>query len=392
MAEKTIRLHRVADAFTALFVVLTVVVAGLCLAIWFDPGLPVNPFPPTGEGVAIPSPTLQFRTVAQHPADDTAVYPPTWTPMPTAPLAAPTRVPRATPLPTRTPTPTPKPDPLWRYYISGMRGRRYPGGEVELHGLFGKSPDFTTYLIFYTSQGLRIGGMMNVPNGRGPFPVIILCHGYIHPDKYATGNDTWMEADYLAKNGYVTIAPDYRSHAASDDGVSFFHIGYAEDVLNLISSLHTVKKADTGRVGLWGHSMGGGVALKSAVVSKKVDAVVLFGSVSADERVNFANGMGDGPGAYGTLRFGTPNSNNLSYKRISPINYLHFSPPLSIHHGTGDSIVPYEWSEDLFAAAQQEGTTSELYLYPDAEHTFRDQDWDLAMSRALAFFDEHVKN
>ena len=305
MAEKTIKLHRVADVFTVLFVVLTVVAAGLYLAIWFAPDLPLNPFPPAGEGVAAPTLTPLFRTVAQHPADDTAAFPPTWTPVPTAPLAAPTRVPRSTLLPTRTPTPTPKPDPLWRYYISGMRGRLYPGGEVEIHGLFGKSPDFTTYLIFYTSQGLRIGGMMNVPNGRGPYPVIILCHGYIHPEKYATGNDTWLEADYLAKNGYVTIAPDYRSHAASDDGVSFFHIGYAEDVLNLISSLRTFKKADANRIGLWGHSMGGGVALKSAVVSKKVDAVVLFGSVSADERVNFAYGMGNGPGVYGTLRFGT---------------------------------------------------------------------------------------
>ena len=138
--------------------------------------------------------------------------------------------------------------------------------------------------------------------------------------------------------------------------------------------------------------MGGGVALRAAVVSKKVDAVVLFGSVSADERVNFANGMGNGPGAYGTLRFGTPKSNNLGYKRISPINYLELSPLLSIHHGTGDSIVPYEWSEDLFAAARDQGATAELYLYPDAEHTFRDEDWDLAMSRTLTFFDNHVKN
>jgi dipeptidyl aminopeptidase/acylaminoacyl peptidase len=162
-------------------------------------------------------------------------------------------------------------------------------------------------------------------------------------------------------------------------------------VLNLISSLPTVDKADPGRVGLWGHSMGGGVALKAAVVSKAVDAVAVFGSVSADERVNYQNGMGNGPGAYGVNRLGAPDSNQLVYKRISPINYLDRSPPLSIHHGQADAIVPYQWSEDLFEAAQEQGATAELYLYPGAGHTFVDQDWQLAMERTLAFFDQHVK-
>jgi dipeptidyl aminopeptidase/acylaminoacyl peptidase len=302
-----------------------------------------------------------------------------------------TRIPTWTPWPTPTPTPSPTPNPLWRYYIAGMRGHRYEGSQVLLHGTFGKSPEYTAYLIFYSSGGLRISGMMNVPGGRGPFPVIILCHGYIHPDKYATGNDTWREADYLARHGYITIAPDFRGYAASDNGESFFHIGYAEDVLNLIASLGSVDKADRTRIGLWGHSMGGGVALKSAVVSKKVDGVVVFGSVSADERVNYTYGMGNGPGATGVARFGSPQSNRLGYIRISPINYLDRIPALSIHHGIGDTVVPHEWSEDLYEAAQQSGTTSELYLYSGAEHTFNGEDWDLAMKRTLEFFDRYVK-
>jgi len=261
-----------------------------------------------------------------------------------------------------------------------------------VHGLFGRNEHFTTYLIFHTSEGLRVSGMMNVPQGRGPFPVVILCHGYIPTAKYATGNGTWRQADYLAQHGYLTLSTDYRGHAASDNGVSFFHIGYAQDVLNLISSLHTVEKADSRRIGLWGHSMGGGVALKAGVVSNKVDAVAVFGSVNADERVNFLYGMGNGAAGYGTAVLGTPRSNNLGYKRISPINYLEHIPALSIHHGTGDTIVPYQWSEDLFVAAQKQGTAVEFHLYPDAQHTFVGPDWDLAMERTLAFFDKYVKS
>jgi dipeptidyl aminopeptidase/acylaminoacyl peptidase len=222
--------------------------------------------------------------------------------------------------------------------------------------------------------------------------VIILCHGYIHPDKYATGNDTWRQAFYLSEHGYITIAPDYRGHAASSDASSIYHIGYAQDVLNLVGSLHTIDHADPRRIGLWGHSMGGGVALKAAVTSKKIDALVLFGSVHGDERVNFTYGMGNGPGAYGVSLLDTPANNNLEYKRISPINYLDLGPPLSIHHGTSDLVVPYQWSEDLFKAAQEQGVVAELYLYPGAGHTFYEADWDLAMERTLEFFDKYVKN
>ena len=32
--------------------------------------------------------------------------------------------------------------------------------------------------------------MMNVPPGDGPFPVVILCHGYVPLEQYATGDGT----------------------------------------------------------------------------------------------------------------------------------------------------------------------------------------------------------
>jgi dipeptidyl aminopeptidase/acylaminoacyl peptidase len=379
------------DYVALVFVMLTILVGVWYALIWLDPYAPVNPFRPARQMAA-----LAPVTSAANPSDGrvglSALFPPTWTPTPVGePTATATRIPTWTPRPTNTPTPVPTRDPRWRYYVAGMRSRRYTGSQVVLYGTFGQSPMYTTYLIFYTSDGLRISGMMNVPKGTGPFPVIIMCHGYIRPDKYATGNDTWRESDYLARQGYITIAPDYRSHAASDNGVSFFHVGYAEDVLNLIASLGTVKKADRSRIGLWGHSMGGGVALRAAVVSKKVDAVVVFGSVSADERVNYAHGMGNGPGALGIASFGTPQNNRVGYSRISSINYLDRIPGLSIHHGTGDALVPHAWSEELFEAAEEQSVDAELFLYPGAPHNFTGKDWDLAMERTLTFFAKYVK-
>lgn len=391
MAAQTQNQMHWMDVVSALFVTLSVLVAGWFVAIWLAPEGVWNPFPPRVMPVVVaPAGSAQGVRAAYDPARPTPTFPPTWTPTP-LPTPTATRLPTSTPPPTPTQTPVPTVPPNWPLWITGMRYRSYKGGQVTLHGLFGESEKFTTYLIFYPSEGLNISGMMNVPKGRGPFPVIILCHGYIEPSKYATGNDTWREAFYLSEHGYITISPDYRSHAGSDPGTSFFHIGYAQDILNLIGSLRTIDHADPERIGLWGHSMGGAIALKAAVVSDKVDALVLFGSVHADERVNFQYGMGNGAGTYGLALLGTPAENRLDYKRISPINYLKYAPPMSIHHGKADTLVPYQWSEDLYQAAQKQGATAELYLYDNAEHLFRGDEWDLAMERTLKFFDKYLK-
>jgi dienelactone hydrolase len=397
MADETRTSSRWIDAATATVVALTVLMVGWFALVWFDPQLPVNPFPPppveetpAPGNAGGPAATPVARVAAAMVYQPSPTFPPTWTPTATG-TATPTRRPTSTPFPTYTLTPTPTPYLLRPYTIVGMRTRRYPESQIELRGTYGRGEGFRSYLVRYKSDGLNISGMMNVPEGDGPFPVIVLCHGYIRPDQYATGDGSYRVADYLAQNGYLTLAPDYRGHAASENGRSFFHIGYAEDVLNAIAALPSVEQANPRKVGLWGHSMGGGVALKAAMVNKGVDALVLFGSVSADERTNYENGLGNGPGVYGIELLGSPRTNRVIYKLMSPIHYLRYSPPLSIHHGEADRIVPHEWSEELYQAARKQGVKAELHLYPEGKHTFADQDWELAMERTLAFFDRHVK-
>jgi len=40
---------------------------------------------------------------------------------------------------------------------------------------------YDRYYIKYKSSTLTISGIMNIPKGKGPFPVIITAHGYIDP-------------------------------------------------------------------------------------------------------------------------------------------------------------------------------------------------------------------
>ncbi len=104
-----------------------------------------------------------------------------------------------------------------QYTIEGLRTRTYGEGEIEIVQTLEEAQNFTRYLIAYPSDGLRLTGMLNRPRGDGPFPVVILNHGYYALDAYQTGNGTKLAADYLAERGYMTLSPDFRSHAGSDD-------------------------------------------------------------------------------------------------------------------------------------------------------------------------------
>ncbi|MFQ5611166.1 MAG: hypothetical protein ACE5H9_03440 [Anaerolineae bacterium] len=93
--------ERAATILLALVLGLTALVAVCYLAIFIQPNLPINPFPP-GRATQTRQIAVQPPPTATPTADQS--YPPTWTPQPTA-----TPLPTGTPTETRTPTPTKPP-------------------------------------------------------------------------------------------------------------------------------------------------------------------------------------------------------------------------------------------------------------------------------------------
>jgi len=324
---------------------------------------------------------------------------PTALPDPTATLSpAPTATqgPTPTAAATATPTPSPTPNPFAGYTIPELAARPYGGGDLYVAEELEQAAGFTRYRIEYISDTLIVTGLMNIPYGDdGPYPVIIANHGYIDPDDYVPGLDSRPMGDFFAQHGYATIMPDYRGYGGSDSGLNPLRIGYAIDVLNLIESLHLIIDLDPERVGVVGHSMGGGVSTYVMTLSDRVDAVSLYGSMSADQAANWQH-IHDmwSPGTMDLFAqtYGTPDENPGGYASISPINYLErVSMPVNIHHGTLDSQVPVAWSIDLSERLLEAGVETQLYLYPDAGHTFRDTDLTTFLRRDLAFFDRTVK-
>lgn len=301
------------------------------------------------------------------------------------------------PAPSPSPTPIPTPDPYEGFTYRDLAARAYGGGEFKITQTLGNNDTFTRYLVTYPSDDLTIYGFMNVPKGEGPFPVIILIHGYVEPAAYQIKTYTTRYADALARAGYLVIHPNLRGYPPSDDGPNLFQVGFAVDTLNLIALLRTqgldpgpLEKADPSRIGLWGHSMGGGVAIRVLTLSQDVKAAVLYGSMSSDDEKNseriytiFSRQT------RGLEEYLTPAEDLL---RISPHIFLNqIQAAVSIHHGNADINVPVEWSLELCGELQKLEKTVECYIYPNQPHIFYGSADRLFNQRTLDFYKEHLE-
>ena len=326
------------------------------------------------------------------------------------------------PVPTITLTPSPTPtieELIFPYTIDGLRKHDFQSGKIHIRSaLEDENQFYTSYLIDYPSDGLTITGVMQIPVGEGPFPVIVMNHGFFSRSVYRSGDGTDRASPYLAEHGYITLASDYRSWGESDIGNSFFYSGLVTDVINLLNAIPSIPKADADRVGMWGHSMGGGVTMKVLTVDSRIKAAVLYSPVSADDADIIDRW---GIGCFGDIATGEQiigcNSSDVipgdlplnlqnaysfaatdpeTLKQFSPFYHLDYiAAPIQIHYGTQDgkflSGTPPQWSVRLAQGLRDAGKQVELFQYEGEGHSFIGQPWFDFMARTLRFFDEYVK-
>lgn len=348
----------------------------------------------SGEGFVLP--TLMATAVVttpQSPQKVNALLPVTYTPIGSAPAA--TLVSTNTPPPGVTPTigPSPTFDPYAGWTISDLQKRESQVGYLTAHEVLTTGPNYTRHLISYPSDDLTIYGFMNTPPEEGPLPVVLVLHGFVEPDEYEVEAYTMPYADELAKDSFLVIHPNYRNYPPSDDGSNLFRAGYAIDVLNLIDVIKAqagkpgpLQNADPDRIYLFGHSMGGGIALRVLTVSPDIRGAALYGSMSGDEKRNFEKIIIWSKGASGSEELATTPED---LERISPIYHLeNITAPVSIHHGTDDGVVPPEWSYQLCEQLRELGKEVVCYRYQNEPHNFSLGGRKKMMDRVSAFFGE----
>jgi fermentation-respiration switch protein FrsA (DUF1100 family) len=338
----------------------------------------------------------------------------TLTPVPTLTLTStrsptPTSSPTATPTNTPSPTPTATPTPLNPLAIERMRQGSYPGSDIVIEQTLAPGSNYQRYIASYRSEGLKIYALLTVPDGEKPatgWPVIIFNHGYIPPKQYRTTDRYVAYVDALARSGYIVFRPDYRGNGSSEGepGSPYSSPDYTVDVLNAVGSMKRYSNADPNRIGMWGHSMGGGITLRAMVVSKDIKAGVIWAGVVgtySDLLNRWHPTSADSSSAPPEARhwredlvkaYGTPETNPEFWNSISPNAYLaDLSGPVQLHHGTADENVPIAFSDELAQQIQAAGKQVEYYRYQGDNHNIS-KNFTTAMQRSIQFFDKYVKN
>ena len=312
---------------------------------------------------------------------------------------------KATPLP---PSPPPVPavenTPLQQVTpelsIDSLANMRLIGSGLTLVSVLDDNSVYTRHEIRYISNGLIISGIMNIPKGEGPFPLLILNHGYIDPEVYTIGRGLRREQDYLARHGFTVLHTDYRKHGASDPSpdIRDTYDAGLEYAMDSINAIHAVRQnpppgIDASSVGMMGHSMGGGVSLNIATAYPElVDAFVLYAPVHGDAWENYNRWRRDRESTDRTTEtLGTRESNPEAWDVLSSKTYFgRITAPILLFQGTRNKDVPFEWSDTLDAELTQLGLRHEYVRYEGAGHEFGSQ-WGDFIERTAAFFDEALQ-
>lgn len=298
---------------------------------------------------------------------------------------------------TATATASATPNPYAGLSIEELGNRSYGGGALDIVETMESGETFTRYLITYPSDGLTIYGFMNVPNDGTRFPVAIVLHGYIPPSAYQTVSYTGRYADALAEAGYFVIHPNFRNYPPSDSGPDPYRIGFATDILNLIAIIREqgqdpigyLRRADADDINLFGHSMGGGVALRVVTVNNDpyLRTAVLYAAMSGDESLNYERIQEWSNGNVGEFELA---ASPETLQSISPISHLErIQAAISVHHSQADTVVPPEWSADLCDRLEALKIESECFVYEGLPHTFRGPGDSLFIRRVVDFFNQN---
>lgn len=296
--------------------------------------------------------------------------------------------------------------------ISAMRKKSYLGSEIKIEETLSAGSNYKQYIASYLSDGLKIYGLLTIPNGEKPlngWPVIIFNHGYIPPEEYRTTERYVAYVDAFARNGYIVFKPDYRGHGSSEgqpEG-AYYSPAYSVDVLNALSTMKRYPDANPNKIGIWGHSLGGNITLRNIVVNTTdIKAAVIWGGVvgsyndlmnnwqrkvryqpSPKELANRNNSRQNF-----VTKYGTPESNPDFWNSIDPTSFLaDINIPIQLHTGGDDEEVPMAFSQSLKDRLEKVGKVVEFYSYPGGDHNISSPNFEVAINRSIDFFNIYLK-
>lgn len=212
----------------------------------------------------------------------------------------------------------------------------------------------------------------SIPEGKGPFPAVIIVHGggWISGDRKANVQPLFQP---LAEGGFAWFSISYR---LANDPMQFgAAIQDVQSAVRYVRAHADEFHIDPNRIALVGESAGAHLAAMAALSGPedtRVKAVVSFyGPMDLDTLARTSPLV---PSRIRDQVRGTPFEQLLmaGLKQLSPLQHISPSmPPFLMIHGTRDSVVPYQQSEEFCTKAKAAGAACQLYSVAGAGHGIR---------------------
>lgn len=129
-----------------------------------------------------------------------------------------------------------------------------------------RTPTYRSSEVSFSNAAAKVqlAGTLTVPQGKGPFPAVVLVHGSgsINRDGESFGHKPFLVlADYLSRQGIAVLRYDKRGIAKSSGNFQeATTLDLAADAEAAIQFLRGRADVDTGHIGIIGHSEGGLIA------------------------------------------------------------------------------------------------------------------------------------
>lgn len=209
-----------------------------------------------------------------------------------------------------------------------------------------------------------------------PVPLVIICHGFIG-SKVGVNRLFVKTAENLAQN-YAVLRFDYKGCGESSGNYGENELtGLISQTMAAIDYGSSLDGIDPEEIILLGHSLGGAVALLTAVRDSRVKKLILW-SAAANPFEDIVNIVGRDQ--YDRLQeesyvdyLGYPLTSRFfdSLSEFAPLKELRcFSGDVLIVHGTGDAEIPVTYCDRFSKAFESIGCSCVKKEIAGADHTY----------------------
>jgi acetyl esterase/lipase len=212
---------------------------------------------------------------------------------------------------------------------------------------------------------------VNVPDGDGPFPAVVIVHGggWTRGDKQ---EDITVLFQPLTDANFVCFSINYRLAPKNHWPACFEDVKTA---IRWVKANAAKYKADPNRIAIMGYSAGGQIACQAAVQANNDTAVAAVVGLAAPSDLVFDSLRRGGISTYLKDLFGLQGVEVNSPQVVqmlwdaSPINFVRPGlPPFLLVHGMADKSVPYQLSLNLQARLKAVNVPCDIITIKDAQH------------------------